>query len=126
MATIRKTTAPKSAAGKTMTVGELREWYKKQADAIGKINLTSLNKVERRSYPAITVDNLKTYFRNPFNHQTKINKAAQYFFRSNTTFRQVIYFYATMFMPEARTVVPRYNLSKKTSGADSKTIKGYY
>ena len=109
-----------------MTVGELREWYKKQADAIGKINLTSLNKVERRSYPAITVDNLKTYFRNPFNHQTKINKAAQYFFRSNTTFRQVIYFYATMFMPEARTVVPRYNLSKKTSGADSKTIKGYY
>lgn len=116
----------KATPGGGLTVDELREWFKKNAEALGRIDLTSLNRTETRSYATITVDNLKQWFKSPYANAARIQKAAQYFFRTNTQFRKIVFHYVNMFMPNMRSVVPRYNLSKQTSGSDQKIIKGYY
>ena len=91
-----------------------------------RLELIDLNKSTTRRYPTITNEKLRTYFKNPYRYQTELIKAAQYFYRTNAVFQALVQYFATMFVAEARSVIPRYNLSKTSSGANSKVVKAYY
>lgn len=93
---------------------------------MGSLRLIDLQKNSTRKYGKITIERLRQYFQNPYRYQTELIKAAQYFYRTNAVFQALVQYFATMFVPDARSVIPRYTLSKRTAGSDSKVLKAYY
>ena len=107
-------------------MAELRDWFKKTVESMNSLRLIDLSKNSTRKYGKITIEKLRQYFQNPYRYQVELIKAAQYFYRTNAVFQALVQYFATMFVPDARSVIPRYNLAKRTAGSDSKVVKAYY
>lgn len=123
----RQNVAAASSPGSELrSVAELREWFKKTVEQMSSLRLIDPKRNTTRRYGKITIEKLRQYFQNPYRYQTELIKAAQYFYRTNAVFQALVQYFATMFVPDARSVIPRYPLAKRTAGSDSKVVKAYY
>lgn len=124
-----KTSSGTKSASKP-TVTELREWYEKnkQNYELAENQVKKLRDVNKNtSNKAISTFSKETvvgYLQNPSNNEKNLRNLSRYlYYRSNIYYR-ICEFYANMPMLNARTVIPKKNLTKDND--TKKMLKSYY
>lgn len=119
---------------KSLSVNELRDWWEKYAKRVANFenNQEALKQLKdvtknnrQKSVTKITKDNLRTYLENPANNEKGLRDVSRYLATRCQVYYRLIKYNANMFCLDAKSVIPAYNPSDKSTD-DSKMIESYY
>ena len=116
-----------SAPSNERTSAEMREWYQKNKKHIenfaaaeqAALSLRDITKTTTKTVNTFNKETLRTYLQNIGSNEKNLRNLSRYlFYRCHSYYRLVMY-NATMFDLNARSVIPIYDMIRKTSGRRS-------
>lgn len=130
----RKTTKV-SATPKQPTAAEMRSWYDqhkttienfdKAKSAEDMLTLTDVTKTNTKTISVFSKDKLRSYFQSIGSNEKNIRNLSRYLFYRCQPYYRLIMYNASMFCPEARSVIPNYNPTEDKTD-DESMLKDWY
>lgn len=130
----RKTTKV-SATPKQPTAAEMRKWYEehkttienfdKAKSAEGMLTLRDITKTTTKTISVFDKDKLRSYLQAIGSNEKNIRNLSRYLFYRCQAYYRLIMYNATMFCPEARSVIPEYNVTDESTDNDA-MLKNWY
>lgn len=88
------------------------------------MQLIDPTKQESRTYSTFNKTTLRTYMRNIATNSKNLRNLSRFLYYRSQPYRRLIWYNATMILPEARLIIPDYNPVKNTDS--NKMLKQYY
>lgn len=116
----------------TRTASEMKEWYKSnkrnienfaKSQEIWKQVVDPTKSSKIKNINRATKDNVLNYLQNPANNESNLRMTSNYLYYRSHVYMKLVDFFANMFMPNARTVIPDYSINKKVNM--QKNLKAY-
>lgn len=135
MATRKTTKVSASSSPHQPTADEMRNWYEqhkttienfdKAKSAESQLTLTDVTKTNTKTISAFSKDKLRSYFQAIGSNEKNIRNLSRYLFYRCQPYYRLIMYNASMFCPEARSVIPNYNPTEENTD-DQSMLKDWY
>lgn len=122
----RKKTTTNNTSTSQRTVAEIKEAYdriKKKHDEAKGLQLRDLQRSSTKTISSYDRERIRAFLQAPGSNEDNLRKAARYLYYRSQIFFRIINFYASMWMLNARQVIPNYDLTKAFD--QTKALKNY-
>ena len=118
-------------APQTMTAAEMQKWIEDHDKALKNYTsaldplkqLRDVTKSVTKKVNSLTKEDIVTYLKNPIGYEGRIRNASWYLYYRSQIYRRLIFYFATLFCLDAKSIIPKYDLVKPET--DEQILKSY-